>query len=114
MQQKTSSIFRQFTDLQNKTGYSTPDWKNQTRRHLPILDAIIENIPEPAYLEGTPQLLITSLDYSSYVGRIAIGRVHRGELHEGQDVALCKKDGSISKQRIKELHILKGFWDVPK
>ncbi|BEG62283.1 translational GTPase TypA [Coprobacter fastidiosus] len=92
-----------------KQNWMSTDWKNRTEDITPLLDAIIENIPEPAYLEGTPQLLITSLDYSSYVGRIAIGRVHRGELHEGQDVALCKKDGSISKQRIKELHIFEGL-----
>ena len=70
-----------------KQNWMSTDWKNRTEDITPLLDAIIENIPEPAYLEGTPQLLITSLDYSSYVGRIAIGRVHRGELHEGQDVA---------------------------
>lgn len=92
-----------------KQNWMSTDWKNRTENITPLLDAIIENIPEPAYLEGTPQLLITSLDYSSYVGRIAIGRVHRGELREGQDVALCKKDGSISKQRIKELHIFEGL-----
>lgn len=92
-----------------KQNWMSTDWKNRTEDITPLLDAIIENIPEPAYLEGTPQLLITSLDYSSYVGRIAIGRVHRGELHEEQDVALCKKDGSISKQRIKELHIFEGL-----
>lgn len=92
-----------------KQNWMSTDWKNRTEDITPLLDAIIENIPEPAYLEGTPQLLITSLDYSSYVGRIAIGRVHRGELREGQDVALCKKDGSISKQRIKELHIFEGL-----
>ncbi|WP_297928208.1 translational GTPase TypA [uncultured Coprobacter sp.] len=92
-----------------KQNWMSTDWKNRTEDITPLLDAIIENIPEPAYLEGTPQLLITSLDYSSYVGRIAIGRVHRGEVREGQDVALCKKDGSISKQRIKELHIFEGL-----
>lgn len=92
-----------------KQNWMSTDWKNRTEDITPLLDAIIENIPEPTYLEGTPQLLITSLDYSSYVGRIAIGRVHRGELREGQDVALCKKDGSISKQRIKELHIFEGL-----
>lgn len=92
-----------------KQNWMSTDWKNQTENITPLLDAIIENIPEPAYLEGTPQMLITSLDYSSYVGRIAIGRIHRGELREGQDIALCKKDGSISKQRIKELHIFEGL-----
>lgn len=60
-------------------------------------------------LEGTPQMLITSLDYSSYVGRIAIGRVHRGELREGMEIGLCKKDGSVVRQRIKELHTFEGM-----
>lgn len=96
-----------------KQNWMSTDWKNQTEDITPLLDAIIENIPAPTYLEGTPQMLITSLDYSSYVGRIAIGRIHRGELREGMDIALCKKDGSISKQRIKELHIFEGL-DVPK
>lgn len=92
-----------------KQNWMSTDWKNQTEDITPLLDAIIENIPAPTYLEGTPQMLITSLDYSSYVGRIAIGRIHRGELREGMDIALCKKDGSISKQRIKELHIFEGL-----
>lgn len=91
-----------------KQNWMSTDWKTN-RRHYPLIDAIIENIPNQLIWKGPPQLLITSLDYSSYVGRIAIGRVHRGELHEGQDVALCKKDGSISKQRIKELHIFEGL-----
>lgn len=76
---------------------------------IPLLDAIIKYIPEPQVLEGTPQMLITSLDYSSYVGRIAIGRVHRGELREGMEIGLCKKDGSVVKQRIKELHVFEGM-----
>lgn len=74
-----------------------------------LFDAIIEYIPEPIYLEGTPQMLITSLDYSSYVGRIAIGRVHRGELREGMVVALAKRDGSIVKSKIKELNVFTGL-----
>ena len=92
-----------------KQGWMSTDWRKPTDNIQPLLDAIIEYIPEPPYLEGPAQMLITSLDYSSYVGRIAIGRVHRGELREGQEVALCKKDGSISKQRIKELHVFEGL-----
>ena len=76
---------------------------------LPLLDAIIEYIPEPKVLEGDTQMLITSLDFSNYVGRIAVGRVHRGTIREGQEIALCKRDGSIVKQRIKELHTFEGM-----
>jgi GTP-binding protein len=75
----------------------------------PLLDAIIKYIPAPETLEGTPQMLITSLDFSSYVGRIAVGRVHRGELREGMDVALAKRDGRMVKSRIKELHTFEGL-----
>lgn len=92
-----------------KQNWMSDDWKNKTENIIPLLDAIIRYIPEPQYLEGTPQMLITSLDYSSYVGRIAVGRIHRGELREGQDVALCKKDGSVAKTRIKELHLFEGL-----
>ncbi len=92
-----------------KQNWMSTDWRKPTDNITPLLDAIIEYIPEPEYLEGTPQMLITSLDYSSYVGRIAIGRIHRGELREGMDVALCAKDGSFIKQRIKELDIFEGL-----
>lgn len=92
-----------------KQNWMSVDWRKPTDNILPLLDAIIEYIPEPQYLEGTPQMLITSLDYSSYVGRIAVGRVHRGELKEGMEVALCKKDGSVVKQRIKELDVFEGM-----
>lgn len=92
-----------------KQGWMSTDWHKPTDSIMPLLDAIIEYIPEPKYLEGTPQMLITSLDYSSYVGRIAVGRVHRGELREGMEVALCKRDGSIVKQRIKELDVFEGM-----
>ena len=85
------------------------DLKNKTEDITPLLDAIIKYIPAPTVLEGTPQMLITSLDYSSYVGRIAVGRVHRGELKEGMDVALVKRDGAIIKSRIKELHTFEGL-----
>lgn len=92
-----------------KQGWMSTDWHQPTDSIQPLLEAIIEHIPEPQYLEGTPQMLITSLDYSSYVGRIAVGRVHRGELREGMEVALCKRDGSVVKQRIKELDVFEGM-----
>ena len=92
-----------------KQNWMSHDWKEKTSDITPVLDAIIKYIPAPEILEGDPQMLITSLDYSSYVGRIAIGRVHRGTLKEGMEVALCKKDGSVNKQKIKELHIFEGM-----
>ena len=92
-----------------KQGWMSDDWKKPTDNIIPLLDAIIKYIPAPHTLEGTPQMLITSLDYSSYVGRIAIGRVHRGELREGMEIGLCKKDGSVVRQRIKELHTFEGM-----
>lgn len=92
-----------------KQNWMAEDWKNPTDNIKPLLDAIIEHIPAPTQLDGTPQMLITSLDYSSYVGRIAVGRVHRGVLKEGMDVSLCKRDGSIVKSRIKELHTFTGL-----
>jgi GTP-binding protein len=92
-----------------KQGWMSSDWKNPSDNIQPLLDAIIEHIPAPKVLEGTPQMQITSLDYSNYVGRIAVGRVHRGELREGMDVALCKRDGSIVKSRIKELDVFEGL-----
>ncbi len=92
-----------------KQGWMSTDWNKPTEDITAILDAIIEYIPEPPLREGTPQLLITSLDYSSYVGRIAVGRIHRGVLREGQDVMLVKRDGSKIKSRIKELHTFTGL-----
>ena len=92
-----------------KQGWMADDWQKPTQDIYTLLDAIIEYIPEPKMLEGTPQMLITSLDYSKYVGRIAVGRVHRGELKEGQDVMLCKRDGLMIKSRIKELNIFEGL-----
>ena len=92
-----------------KQNWMSDSWSKQTDTIFPLLDAIIEHIPAPKKLEGTPQLLITSLDYSSYVGRIAIGRIHRGTLKENMDVALVKRDGSIVKSRIKELNVFEGF-----
>lgn len=92
-----------------KQGWMSEDFNTPTDNILPVLDAIIDNIPAPETHEGDAQMLITSLDYSSYVGRIAIGRVHRGTLKEGMEVALCKRDGSVVKQRIKELHTFEGM-----
>ncbi len=92
-----------------KQNWMSTDWQKPTEDITAVLDAIIEYIPAPKQIEGDPQMLITSLDYSSYVGRIAVGRVHRGTLREGMDIALCKKDGSVSKQRIKELHTFEGM-----
>jgi GTP-binding protein len=92
-----------------KNNWMSTDWKNETTTIQPLLDAIIEYIPEPEIIEGTPQMLITSLDYSSYVGRIAVGRVHRGTLREGMDVNLSKRDGTMVKSRIKEVHTFTGL-----
>ena len=92
-----------------KNNWMSTDWKNQTENIFPLLDTIIEHIPAPPALEGTPQMLITSLDFSSYVGRIAVGRVHRGVLREGQDIALVKRDRTIVKQRIKQLQTFTGL-----
>ncbi len=92
-----------------KQGWMSNDPHEVKTDIFDLFDAIIEYIPEPIYLEGTPQMLITSLDYSSYVGRIAIGRVHRGELREGMAVALAKRDGSIVKSKIKELNVFTGL-----
>lgn len=92
-----------------KHGWMSHDWKTPTDNILPLLDTIIEKIPEAPYHEGTPQMQITSLDFSSYTGRIAIGRVFRGNLEVGKDYMLCKKDGSTQKMRIKELHTFEGL-----
>ena len=92
-----------------KNNWMSTDWKNQTENIFPLLDTIIEYIPAPPALEGTPQMLITSLDFSSYVGRIAVGRVHRGVLREGQDIALVKRDRTVVKQRIKQLQTFTGL-----
>jgi GTP-binding protein len=92
-----------------KQNWMGPDWKNPTDSILPLLDAIIDHIPAPKTEEGSLQMQITSLDYSSFVGRIAIGRVHRGAIKEGAQVSLCKADGVIKKARIKELHVFEGL-----
>lgn len=95
-----------------KQGWMSKDWKVQTDSLSTLLDTIVEYIPAPKSLKGTPQLLITSLDYSNYVGRIAIGRVHRGTIEPNKDYALCKRDGSIKKIRIKELDLFEGLGRV--
>lgn len=92
-----------------KQGWMSLDYNKPTDNILPLLDAIIEYIPGPEENPGETQMLITSLDFSKYVGRIAIGRVHRGVIREGQEIALCKKDGSVSKQKVKELHTFEGM-----
>ena len=92
-----------------KQGWMSDDWKKPSDNIIPLLDAIIRYIPAPKILEGTPQMLITSLDYSNYVGRIAVGRVHRGAIRLNKDYALCKRDGSIKKIRIKELNVFEGL-----
>ena len=92
-----------------KNGWMSVDWKKPTDNIYALLDAILEYIPAPEQLEGPLQMLITSLDYSSYVGRIAVGRVHRGTIKEGQDIMVVHRDGSQAKARIKELNIFSGF-----
>jgi len=92
-----------------KQGWMNTDWKEETDNIIPLLDAILENIPEAPYREGTPQMQITSLDFSAFTGRLAIGRVFRGDLEEGKDYMLCKRDGSTKKVRIKELHVFEGM-----
>lgn len=93
-----------------KNGWMSTDWKNQTTDITPLLDAIIKDIPEPVVAEGTPQLLITSLEYSAYVGRTAIGKLTRGTLKAGMPVTLAKRDGeTMVKTRIKELMLFEGL-----
>ncbi len=96
----------------SKQGWMSPDWKQQTDNILPLLDAIVQHIPAAKANQGTPQMQITSLDYSSFVGRIAVGRVERGTLEENMPIALCKADGSIKKMRIKELHVFEGLGKI--
>lgn len=92
-----------------KNGWMSEDWKTPTNDITYLLDKIIEIIPAPKRLEGTPQMLITSLDYSNYTGRIAVGRVHRGTLSEGQNVTIAHRDGSMEKTKIKEIHTFEGM-----
>ena len=95
-----------------KNGWMSTDWHQPTKDITALMDAIIEYIPEPEVLEGTPQMLITSLDYNPYVGRIAVGRVHRGVLKDGMAVTLAKKDGKKVRTKIKELHTFQGMGHV--
>ena len=98
----------------SKFGWMGKDWKNPTKDITYLLDTILEQIPEPPYIEGTAQMQIASLDYSSYVGRIAIGRVFRGIIQTGVDYTLCKKDGKVKKERVKELYIFEGLGRVKR
>lgn len=95
-----------------KQNWMSTDWKNPTTDITALLDTIIEYIPAPKQIEGDPQMLVTSLDFSQYVGRIAVGRVHRGTLKEGMEVGLCKRDGSVTRQKIKELDTFEGMGRV--
>ncbi|HNC12274.1 MAG TPA: translational GTPase TypA [Cyclobacteriaceae bacterium] len=93
-----------------KNGWMSTDWKKETTDITPLLDGIIEHIPAPKNIEGSTQMLITSLEYSSYIGRIAIGRMHRGEIKTNQPVALVKRDGkTMIKTRVKDLYLFEGF-----
>ena len=92
-----------------KNNWMSDDWKVQTENIEPLLDMVIENVPAPKVSEGTPQMLITSLDFSSFTGRIAIGRLERGVLNEGMPISLVKRDGKVIKSRIKELHTFEGL-----
>ncbi|MEN8899880.1 MAG: translational GTPase TypA [Nonlabens sp.] len=92
-----------------KNNWMSEDWKNETTDIEPLLDMVIEHVPAPKVEEGTTQLLITSLDFSNYTGRIAIGRVKRGSIKEGQNVSLCKRDGTIQKTKVKEVYVFDGM-----
>lgn len=92
-----------------KNGWMGPDYNTPTDNIDYLLDKILEVIPAPRVLEGTPQMLITSLDYSSYTGRIAVGRVHRGTIRNGMNITICHRDGTQEKTKIKELHTFEGM-----
>lgn len=93
----------------SKHGWFSNDWKNQTENISPLLDAILEHVPEPVISEGPLQMQITSLDFSSFLGRIAIGKVKRGVIREGEPIKLMKADGKIAQARIKELQTFEGL-----
>ena len=95
-----------------KNGWMSLDWQQPTDNITPLLDAVIKYIPEAPYREGNPQMQITSLDFSSFTGRIAVGRVFRGDLEAGKDYMLCKAEGVTKKVRIKELHVFEGMGKV--
>jgi len=92
-----------------KNGWMSQDFTKPEKDIIPLLDSIIEHIPEPKVEKGSLQMLITSLDYSSYVGRIAVGRVNRGKIKSGQQISLCKRDGSVKRSKIKELFVFEGM-----
>jgi len=92
-----------------KHNWMSEDWKKPTTSIEPLLDMVVEHVPSPKIEEGTTQMLITSLDYSSFTGRIAIGRLQRGNLKAGMNVSLVKRDGRITKSKIKELHVFEGL-----
>ncbi|NRR92735.1 translational GTPase TypA [Winogradskyella undariae] len=92
-----------------KNNWMSDDWKNETDNIEPLLDMVIEHVPEPVFPEGNTQMLITSLDFSNFTGRIAIGRVQRGNIVEGQQISLVKRDGTITKTRVKEVFIFEGL-----
>ncbi|RTQ50710.1 translational GTPase TypA [Hymenobacter gummosus] len=93
----------------SKQGWMSTDWKQKTEDITPLLDAVIASIPPAPFIDGTPQMQVTSLDYSAFVGRIAIGRVHRGTLKEGANMSLMKADGTIKKVKIKDLQVFEGL-----
>lgn len=92
-----------------KEGWMSNDWAHPTSNITPLLDAIIDYIPAPKSIEGPLQMLITSLDYSNYQGRIAIGRVHRGTIREGQEIVLCSRNGGQTRTRVKEVNVFEGL-----
>ena len=92
-----------------KQGWMSEDWKTPGTDITPLLDAILEVIPAPEVVEGTPQMLISSLEYSPYVGRIAVGRITRGTLRSGQNISLCKRYDVVQKQKIKQLMVFEGL-----
>lgn len=92
-----------------KNGWMSTDWKSPTTDIMPLLDGIIQYIPAPEIAEGATQMIITSLEYSSYIGRVAIGRMHRGTIKAGQNIVLIKRDKTIVKSKVKELYVFEGF-----
>lgn len=96
----------------SKQGWMSSDWRKPSDNIRPLLDTILEQIPEPEYVEGTAQMQVASLDYSSFVGRIAIGRVFRGEIVTGTEYTLCKKGGAVTKVKVKELYLFEGLGKV--
>ncbi len=92
-----------------KQGWMSEDWQKPTTDITYLLDCILKYIPAPEVLEGSPQMLITSLDYSNYTGRIAVGRVHRGTLKEGMNITIAHRSGQMEKTKIKELHTFTGM-----